>query len=268
MKKSLKIGIIQTDNRLNCNVKSAVGKANLLLNNIKVDLLVAPELAFTGYAYRSPAAIEPYLEPTCAGPTTEWAKRVALSHSCHVIVGYPERADEKRTYNSAVVVDPAGTIIAHHRKHFLFSADEVWGASEGPSFTSFKFNLRGNQFKVALGICMDINPYKFKAPFEAYEFANFALRERADLVVVPMAWTASTLVPGKPELETTIRYWISRMGPLNGTNSVLVAASRAGIEGNTVYAGSSCVVKLDKPLNIIGMLPKSVEYPLIVDVEI
>lgn len=50
--------------------------------------------------------------------------------------------------------------------------------------------------KVQVGICMDLNPYKFEAPFEKYEFASAAVRNDVSLVLCPMAW----LHPDSPDM--------------------------------------------------------------------
>src|SRR5690349_19528964 len=60
-----------------------------------IDLLVLPELAFTGYNHPSLSAIAPYLEPTADGPSTRWAIRTAKRLKCTVAVGYPEAATPK-----------------------------------------------------------------------------------------------------------------------------------------------------------------------------
>lgn len=62
--------------------------------------------------------------------------------------------------------------------------DETW-ALEGHGF--------GKEFipglgQTAMGICMDINPYRFEAPWHAFEFAFHVLEVRANLVIVSMAW--------------------------------------------------------------------------------
>lgn len=51
----------------------------------------------------------------------------------------------------------------------------------------------GAKVKAAAGICMDINPYKFEAPWTAYEFANHARESRAKLVIVSMVCSLSFL---------------------------------------------------------------------------
>lgn len=39
---------------------------------------------------------------------------------------------------------------------------------------------------------MDLNPYKFEAPFEAYEFANFHLQAQTKLILCSMNWLYQT----------------------------------------------------------------------------
>ncbi|KMU84848.1 hypothetical protein CIHG_02632 [Coccidioides immitis H538.4] len=56
----------------------------------KLDLLVLPEMAFTGYNFSSLETIKPYLEPTRSGPTAKWARSTARRLGCVVCVGYPE----------------------------------------------------------------------------------------------------------------------------------------------------------------------------------
>lgn len=169
---------------------SNIDKANAILEAskpTKLDLLVLPELAFTGYNFPSLEAIKPFLEPTTAGPTTEWAVNTAKRLRCHVCVGYPETDNSAETttnYNSVVTVSPTGQILANYRKAFLYYTDELW-ASEGDA--GFYCGSLGTLGDVGMGICMDINPYQFKSAWTAYEFANHCLSGGAKLVVLSMA---------------------------------------------------------------------------------
>ncbi|KAI9658159.1 MAG: Carbon-nitrogen hydrolase [Alyxoria varia] len=56
----------------------------------ELDVLVLPEMAFSGYNFPNLESIIPYLEPTAAGPSTLWARRTAARLGCNVVVGYPE----------------------------------------------------------------------------------------------------------------------------------------------------------------------------------
>ena len=147
-----------------------IARANFLLeaeSPQNIDLLVLPELAFTGtadlpcpcpssqhiylkigYNYPSLSSIFPHLAPTASGPSTAWARATASRLNCIVTVGYPELCAPSHTsskntqdlsspggviaYNSTVSVSPFGEILAHYRKTHLYYTDETW-AQESPS---------------------------------------------------------------------------------------------------------------------------------------
>ena len=232
-----------------------------------------------GYNHPSLAAIAPFLEPTAAGPSTRWAARTAKRLKCTVAVGYPEAAEEGNyntifdkqisaeagaiAYNSLVFVSSTGDVVAHYRKSFLYYTDETW-AQEGQGFWAGVLPIGGNgqQIKAAAGICMDINPYRFEAPWTAYEFANHAREARAKVIVVSMAWLtrlSAEELAGQvmaPDNDT-INYWVDRLSPLFGpqgaeTEALVVCANRVGEEGTSPnlgdvrYAGSSCVMGMMK----------------------
>ncbi|KIW70867.1 hypothetical protein PV04_03102 [Phialophora macrospora] len=266
-----------------------------------IDLLVLPELAFSGYNHPSLAAIAPFLEPTAAGPSTRWAARTAKRLKCTVAVGYPEAAEEgnyntiydkritaeetgKVAYNSLVFVGSTGEVVAHYRKSFLYYTDETW-AQEGQGFWAGVLPIggKGQQVKAAAGICMDINPYKFEAPWTAYEFGNHAREARAKVVVISLAWltrlSAEELSSQVMEPDhDTLNYWIDRLMPLFGpqgaqSEAFVVCANRTGEEGiaprigEVRYAGSSCVMGMAKDghVRLWDILGRAQEGVLVVD---
>lgn len=294
----MRVAILQFAPQLH-SVNSNIHKADTLIADLapsSVDLLVLPELAITGYNYPSLESIKPYLEPTTSGRSTQWAIDTARRLRCHVTVGYPERTTDtpSKNYNSTVMVLPTGEVIANYRKSFLYYTDETW-ASEGDS--CFFFGSLGALGKVAMGICMDINPYKFEAPWGKCEFATHCVTKGARMVVLSMAWltrlTPEELTgPGereKPDSDT-IMYWLQRFQPLFqaerevGEDVVVVLANRSGSEPGKVagvsqgvnetgeevvsYAGSSCVIKVRQgDVQIYDMLGRAEEKLLIVDTD-
>lgn len=195
-----------------------------------------------------------------------------------------------KCYNSTVTVGPTGDILANYRKAFLYYTDESW-AAEGD--TGFFCDSLGSLGKVSLGICMDINPYQFEAPWDKYEFATHALAGGAKLIVMSMAWLTSLpkeemeLEPGEPALET-VSYWLQRFSPLmearlaGGQDVVVVFSNRVGNEINEVrelttksgqviplgesvsYAGSSCAVRFSGgKVSILDMMGKGEEGLLV-----
>jgi len=271
------------DNNLN-RADAVLSKANPQ----NIDLLVLPELAFSGYNFKSLQHISPYLEPTTAGITSLWARTTALKYDCVVTAGYPEKVDitpkwpaSPEYYNSAITVNAEGETIANYRKSFLYYTDETW-ALEGPDgFYDGEIDGLGN---VAMGICkwptksferMDLNPYKFEAPWSAWEFAYHILHKEANLVIISMAWLTRedarsfSRTPKEPDMET-LSYWLARMEPLIRAESddeiIVVLANRCGTEDDAVYAGTSAVLGIQSgEVKVYGILGRGERELLVVD---
>ncbi|CAK7243044.1 MAG: hypothetical protein STHCBS139747_004552 [Sporothrix thermara] len=268
------------------DIDTNLSRADLVLNQAtydldRLDLLVLPELAFTGYNFRSLAEISPYLEPSGSGISALWARTTALKYNCDVVVGYPEKVDlaenwpaSPEYYNSAVFVSKDGETIANYRKSFLYAVDETW-ALEGPDgfFDGYISGL-GN---VAIGICMDLNPYRFEAPWHDFEFAYHILEAKANLVIITMAWltreSAHTFsqMPQEPDLET-LEYWVQRLEPLIRKESteeiIVVFCNRCGTEDEAVYAGTSSVIGIkDGEINLYGVLGRGTKELLVIDTQ-
>ncbi|KAL5353529.1 hypothetical protein ACLOAV_001566 [Pseudogymnoascus australis] len=253
-----------------------------------IDLLVLPELAFSGYNFKSLKDISPYLEPTAAGITSLWARTTALKYDCVVTVGYPEKVDispkwpaSPEYYSSAITVNKEGETIANYRKSFLYYTDETW-ALEGPDgFYDGVIEGLGN---FAMGICkwptksferMDLNPYKFEAPWSAWEFAYHILHRQANMVIISMAWVTRedarsySRLPKEPDMET-LAYWVARLEPLirgeDDGEVIVVLANRSGTEGDATYAGTSAVLGIQSgEVKLYGVLGRGERDLLVVD---
>ncbi|WVW81583.1 hypothetical protein I302_103578 [Kwoniella bestiolae CBS 10118] len=265
-----------------------------------IDLLVLPEMCLSGYMFNSPTAILPYLEPQRIGPTSLLARSLAQRLKCYVIAGYPEglpsapqpssstegissgsesnagpsemkQLEGEGTgvgWNSAVVVAPSGEVVGNYRKTFRFETDKSW-AREGDGF--MHFDLPEPLGRVAVGICMDMNPKDFVAPWDAFELANYCRDNAVDMLVVPMNWLSPPAEP--PEVmteeedpnapsESNLNYWAARLQPLHdpvpgyttprnvgsdpvgGKEVVFVACNRVGTEEGTKFIGTSSVMTI------------------------
>lgn len=182
-----------------------------------------------------------------------------------------------------MLVGAAGDVRAHYRKHFLYATDEAWAAPGAAGF--FAGELAGR--RLAIGICarpppvararppltaagMDLNPHRFAAPFDAYEFGTHVVAARATLAVVPMNWLAGggAGAAAEPE-EDTLRYWAQRMLPAvaRAAPSVLVACNRVGVERGVAFAGSSAVLGLGGGrVRVYGAAGRGTEELLVCDV--
>lgn len=180
-------------------VEQNIAKLKRLVSkcNRDIDLLVLPELSITGYNFHSPKDLEPYLEQKGRGRSFSVASELSEALRCTTVIGYPETSNGI-TYNSAMVVDRLGNLVSNYRKTHMYEADEVWGCSENPdkSFPPVTLNFPGETdetFDVLsnIGICMDLNPKQFKAPFGAFEFSLKTWQNDSSLIIVPTAWLSS-----------------------------------------------------------------------------
>ncbi|KAK3359817.1 carbon-nitrogen hydrolase, partial [Lasiosphaeria hispida] len=267
------------------DVDNNLNRADAVLNRAKaedlegLDLLVLPELAFSGYNYRSLQHISAYLEPPGSGISSLWARTTALKHDCVVIVGYPEKVDitarwpaSPEYYNSALIVNGDGETIGNYRKSFLYHTDETWALEGKEGF--FEGNLPGLG-NVALGICMDINPYKFESKWDTFEFGFHILEVQANVVILTMAWHTNQDIsifsrrPQEPDLETLV-YWVQRLEPLikaeNEQEVVVIFCNRSGIEDDVMYTGTSAVLGVKGgEVFVYGLLGRGVKELLVVD---
>jgi predicted amidohydrolase len=186
-----------------------------------VDLLIFPELFLTGYnigADRLRALAEP-----ADGESAQAAAAIARANSTALLYGYPERGDDGRIYNSAILIGRDGERLANFRKLHLFGAMEsaVFTAGED---TAVMAEIEG--IKLGILICYDV---------EFPEAVRGLALRGADLVAVPTALMRPyEFVPRM--LIPTRAY----------ENSVCVAyANRCGVEGDLVYPGESCIAGPD-----------------------
>ncbi|KAG5950904.1 hypothetical protein E4U53_004215 [Claviceps sorghi] len=274
----MRIGCLQFAPQVG-QVNDNISKADAILDTAHLehlDLLVLPELAFSGYNFSSLQHISPHLEHIGSGISSLWAKSTALKYDCIVIAGYPEKIElvdtwpaDPEYYNSALIVDADGDVVGNYKKAHLYYTDETW-ALEGPSgFHSQRIPGLGN---IALGICMDL---KFEASWNAFEFSTFALASGARLVIVPMAWLTNespetfNAKPEEPDMQT-LMYWIGRLEPIirveSTQESIIVFANRCGSENQVTYSGTSAVVGIKSgEVHVYGILGRGQSDLLVVD---
>jgi len=114
-----------------------------------------------------------------------------------------------------------------------------------------------NEVKLAVGICMDINPYEFKSNFNDMEFSTFCKEKNADAIVFLTNWTESEEDINSDGMNT-LNYWAMRCSPLLKSNKPVyfLAADRTGKEKKTFFVGNSCIIKMCNKPKIINRLNK------------
>ena len=116
------------------------------------EILVLPEMAWTGYLWPSQHHVDHVAEVAGLGPGQDRLRAWARLYQVALVAGYPEREGELY-FNSQTLVAPSGEIAVPYRKRHLFQADTWWASEGGASFRQWCWN----SVSVGSGICMDLN---------------------------------------------------------------------------------------------------------------
>ena len=182
-------------------------------------LITTPEMATTGYCWRSREEIAPEVEPV-PGPTTARFAALARRYGCWVVLGMPEvDPDTGLYYNSAVLVGPDG-VVGRHRKSHPYISEPKWAAQGDVGHQVFDTPVG----RIGMLICMDIH---------FVETARLLRVAGAQIVCHISNWLAE---------RTPAPYWISRAAE-NGC--YLVESNRWGLERGVQFSGGSCVIGPD-----------------------
>jgi protein N-terminal amidase len=245
----------------------------------KIDVVLFPEMALTGYIFDNREDVFPYLEQFNKGITFEFCSNLAKRLKSYVLLGYAEKwknleTDIEELYNSCMIVDKNGNALPSYRKHFLYELDENWSL-EGSDFGCMELETHsGILVKAGIGICMDINPKQFKAPWDKMEFSNHCFNNNVDIILFLTNW-----IDNEPELNTSkevmrqLNYWVCRLQPyLNSRVDkpvYFLAADRCGKERDTNFIGCSCAIKIFRDLpSLLHHLDKKIESTILVTCKI
>ena len=103
-----------------------------MLDNARdLDLLVLPELGFSGYDFRDQGELNALAEPFHDGPTATFLRELAQDRTTVIVAGYAERAAEG-CYNSAMLVCPDGTTHNYRKIHLFNREQDVFLPGDGP----------------------------------------------------------------------------------------------------------------------------------------
>jgi predicted amidohydrolase len=195
---------------------------------VDADLVVLPEyVQYRGTAAGFRASARPV-----PGPTTEPFAEIAREHGRWVLAGSHAEAsgDPDRPYNTAVLFDRSGGLVARYRKLHLFDA----AVDDGPSDTESARVTPGDRAVVAdvdgvglgLSICYDL---RFPELYRALAVAG------AELLAVPAVFTAHT---GRDHWEVLLRARAIE----NGAYVLAAAGCGPGGPGAIAAWGHSMVV--------------------------
>ena len=182
------------------------------------ELVIFPEMTDTGYSM-------PVIQK-CATTWKDGAvpqiQKIASNHAIAIVCGVSEREGDA-IYNSQVVVDSAGTIVAKYRKIHLFGVppnDETKCFSPGKDLSDFEYN----DLHFGLSICYDL-----RFP-EIYR--KLVLDRSVNAFVISSAWPF-------PRLHHFRHLAVARAIE---NQCYVIAVNRVGVDDGVTCCGSSAII--------------------------
>jgi len=182
-------------------------------------LLVTPEMSTTGYNIGD---LTDERAQSLDGPITWTIAALAQRYSLTLVVGLAERG-RRGVYDTAVVVGPAGQVIARHRKVHLFGELDRQRFVPGNRLVT-QFAYAGRTF--GLAICYDI---------EFPELVRAHADSGTDVLVVPTGLMLPYTVVSR--IVVPARAYENQM--------FVIYANRCGTENGLEYCGDSVIVGPD-----------------------
>jgi omega-amidase len=209
-------------------ISCALGDFNANLRKIRdfavlakksgAELIIFPEMVDTGY---SMPVIQKHAKKWSDGAVPE-LQRIAKEISIGIVAGISDR-DGASIFNSQVLVDAQGEVVAKYRKTHLVTAaplDERVCLSPGNEFVSCKVG----KFTVGLSICYDL-----RFPEMA---RTLVVERRANVIVNSSAWP----VVRAEHLR------ILALARAVENQTYFIIANRVGTDDGVTFCGSSVIV--------------------------
>src|SRR5437879_702995 len=182
------------------------------------ELIVFPEMVDTGY---SMPIIQKHAKAWADGAVPE-VQTIAKALSIAIASGVSER-EGALIYNSQLVVDANGQVVAKYRKTHLVTAapiDERPCFTAGDGFTSCTID----KFTLGLGICYDLRFPEF--------YRTLAVEHRANVLINSSAWPF-------PRIE---HLRILALARAIENQSYLILANRVGTDDGVTLCGTSTII--------------------------
>ena len=194
-------------------------------------LVVLPELSDSGYVFGD-AATPPAAEaaglaaPADDNATLRQWRSLAAAHRLLIAGGFCELGADGRLYNSAALVDSAGTRAVYRKTHLWDKEKLVFTPGDAsPPVVDTELG------RIALMICYDL---------EFPEWVRLAALDGADLIAAPVNWPAVTAPAGERPAE------VIKVQAAAATNGIFVAvADRCRVERGVSWISGSVIAGPD-----------------------
>jgi len=129
--------------------KQNLEKVEDSLAGVDADIIVLPELAFTGYFFEDRKELHELAEDVSESPIVRGLARLCKNNAFHLVVGFAERC-KGRLYNTALVIGPSGLLHRYRKLHLFNTEKEYFDPGDTPLGI-----IEIRRAKVGVMICFD-----------------------------------------------------------------------------------------------------------------
>jgi predicted amidohydrolase len=189
-------------------------------------LVVLPELSDSGYEFSDADEARSCASRAVTGVTLREWRSLAERHDLTIAGGFCEMGSDGNLYNSAAIVDESGTRAVYRKAHLWDAEKKIFTpGDDAPPVVELPFGNAG------IMICYDL---------EFPEWVRLAALRGADLIAVPVNWTAS----GSPAPPGERSGEVIAAQAAAATNGVFIAvADRCGTERGVDWLGGSVIIR-------------------------
>jgi N-carbamoylputrescine amidase len=188
------------------------------------NLIVLPELATSGYCFRSREEAYAHAEVVPTGPTVKSWEEFAKTRGIHLVGCLPELEGVK-LFDTAVLVGPEG-FIGRYRKTHLWNKEKLFFEPGDLGYPVFETRLG----RIGLLVCWDI---------WFPEAARILVQQGADIICVPTGWVW-TPPPLYDATGTCMAAYLT-MATAHANAVFIATADRIGKERDTAFMGNSLI---------------------------
>jgi len=189
-----------------CDVQRNIAQLTALLQGIRADLLVLPELANSGYLYAESADLAPYAEPADgSGPFLAALRGLAGKVGGMIVTGFAERTPGG-LYNAAAAVTDAGVVQVYRKTHLFWDEKALFL----PGDTGFRL-CEHRSVRIGMMVCFD---WYFPESARTLALQGAQILAHPSNLVLPHCQTAmvTRCLENRVFAITTNRYGVEELG--------------------------------------------------------
>jgi len=214
----MKIAILQISSAF-CDLTKTISLLTPLLEKAdRADLIVLPELANSGYNFRTRDEAFQNAENPETSLFTAMIHDFCKAKKCAVVAGFNERAGDK-IFNSSLLIDETGIIGTYRKIHLFWNEKDFFTPGDRQPEV---YDVKGA--KVGMLICFD---WMFP------EIWRFLALKGAEIICDP----SNLVLPGKAQKAIPVHAMLNRV--------FVALANRVGTESELTFTGNSLIAAPD-----------------------